>query len=114
MLEVLCITLLSSIFIKSFFGANFSELVGPNKTIIGMFANPIICITPLSIVIAWSNLAAKAVTKAGHDNFDFNSGNRAFGTWSLIFSIICSWFFSIKKTGVLFLIKHLFAKEINL
>ena len=40
-------------------GANFSELVGPNKTIIGTLARPIICITPLSIDTAKSNLFAK-------------------------------------------------------
>ena len=114
MLEVLWIFLLSNIFVKLFFGANLSEFVGPNKTIIGIFERPIICMTPLSIVTAWSNLDANAVTKAGHDRSDFNSGNKAAGTWFLIFSIICSWFFSIKKTGILFLIKHLLAKEINL
>ena len=49
---------------KIIFGANFSEFVGPNKTIIGMSARPIICITPLSIETAWSSLEDKAVTKA--------------------------------------------------
>ena len=55
------------------------------------------CITPLSIEIAWSNLDDNAVTSAGHASSEFVSGNRAEGTWFLIFSIICSWFFSIKK-----------------
>ena len=72
------------------------------------------CITPLSIETAWSNLADKAVTRAGQERSDPVSGNRAPGTWFFIFSIICSWFFSIKKTGVLFLIKDLLAREINL
>ena len=72
------------------------------------------CITPLSIEIAWSNLEVKAVTSAGHDNFDCVSGNKAPLTWFFIFSIICSWFFSIKKTGILFFIKDLFAREMNL
>ena len=67
MSEVLCIFLLSKIFTKLFFGANFSELVGPNKTIIGILAKPIICIIPLSIDTAKSNLEAIAVTNAGHD-----------------------------------------------
>ena len=91
-----------------------SELVGPNKTIIGIFARDIMCITPLSIETAWSNLQDSAVTKAGQESSEFVSGNKAFGTWFLIFSIMCSWFFSIKKTGILFLIKDLFASEINL
>ena len=64
--------------------------------------------------IAWSNLADKAVTNAGHDNLDCVSGNNALGIWFLIFSIKSSWFFSIKNTGVLFFIKTLFAREINL
>ena len=102
MSEVSWIFLLSNIFMKLFFGANFSELVGPNKTIIGIFASPIMCITPLSIDTAWSNLDDNAVTKAGQDNSDVDSGNKAPGTWFLIFSIMCSWFFSIKKTGIFF------------
>ena len=71
------------------------------------------CIIPLSIETAWSNLEDKAVTKAGQDNSVFVSGNNAPGTWFLIFSITRSWFFSIKKTGVLFFIKDLLmlAKE---
>ena len=48
------------------------------------------CITPLSIETAWSNLEDKAVTRAGHDNLDCVSGNKAPGTWFFIFSIICS------------------------
>ena len=63
---------------------------------------------------ARSNLEDNAVTRAGHESSDFVSGNNALGTWFLIFSIMCSWFFSIKKTGILFLIKDLFASEINL
>ena len=60
-----------------FFGANFCELVGPNKTIIGVLAKAIICIIPLSIDTALLNLDAKAVTKAGQDIFELNSGNLA-------------------------------------
>ena len=63
-----------------FFGANFSELVGPNKTIIGIFAKPIICIIPLSIDTAVSSLDARAVTKAGQESFEFSSGKIADGT----------------------------------
>ena len=51
-------------------GANLSESVGPNKTIIGIFANPTICIIPLSIDIANLSLAAKAVTRTGHEIFE--------------------------------------------
>ena len=72
------------------------------------------CITQLSIEIARSSLEDKAVTNAGQVKSDLVSGNKADGTWFLIFSIMCSWFFSIKKTGILFFIKDLFAKEINL
>ena len=57
-----------------YFGANFSELVGPNKIIIGIFAKAIICIIPLSIDTAVSSLEDKAVTKAGHANSELNSG----------------------------------------
>ena len=63
----LYIILLSKILIESIFGANFSESVGPNKTIIGILTNPIICITPLSIDIAKLNLEANAVTRAGQE-----------------------------------------------
>ena len=80
-----------------FFGANFFELVGPNKTIIGIFDNANICIIPLSIDTAVFNLEAKAVTRAGHANLEFNSGNIAAGTWFLIFSIRSILSFSIKK-----------------
>ena len=38
------------------------------------------CITPLSIDIAVFNLEAKAVTRAGEDSFELNSGNIADGT----------------------------------
>ena len=69
-----------STFVKVFFGANFSEFVGPNKTIIGIFANAIICIIPLSIETARSNLEDRAVTKAGQDNLEFVSGKIADGT----------------------------------
>ena len=38
------------------------------------------CIIPLSIDTAVFNLDAKAVTNAGHANFEFNSGKIAEGT----------------------------------
>ena len=57
-----------------------SELVGPNKTIIGTSAKDIICIIPLSMETAVSNLEANAVTKAGQDKLDLTSGNKAVGT----------------------------------
>ena len=66
----------------------------------GILAKAIICITPLSIDTAVSNLEAKAVTRAGQGIFEFNSGKIAEGTWFLIFSIKSISFFSIKKTGV--------------
>ena len=56
------------------FGANFFELVGPNKTIMGILAKAIICIIPLSIETAVFNLEARAVTKAGQANLELNSG----------------------------------------
>ena len=77
---MLCNFLLSSTFVNLFFGANFFELVGPNKTIIGIFANAIICIIPLSIETPVSNLDDRAVTKAGQANLEFNSGKTAEGT----------------------------------
>ena len=97
-----------------FLGANFFEFVGPNKTIIGILAKDIICIIPLSIDTAVFNLEAKAVTKAGHDNSELSSGNNAEGTWFLIFSINSILFFSIKKTGILFLESILLASAVNL
>ena len=72
--------LLSRTFVNLFLGANFFEFVGPNKTIIGILAKAIICITPLSIETAIFNLEAKAVTKAGQDSLDLNSGKIAEGT----------------------------------
>ena len=45
-----------------------------------MLARDIICIIPLSIDTAISILEDKAVTKAGHANSEFNSGNIADGT----------------------------------
>ena len=62
------------------FWCKFLIVSDPNKIIIGTSARPIICITPLSIVIARSSLAANAVTKAGQDNSDLISGNKADGT----------------------------------
>ena len=88
--------------VNLFFGANFSEFVGPNKTIIGIFAKDIICIIPLSIDTAVFNLDASAVTNAGQASLEFCSGNIAEGTWFLIFSINSILSFSIKKTGIFF------------
>ena len=45
--------------VACFFGANLFASVGPNKTIIGILAKAIICITPLSIDTAEFNLEAK-------------------------------------------------------
>jgi len=73
---VLWIFLLSKIIDFSYSGANFSESVGPNKEIIGTLDNDSICITPLSIVIAKSNLFPRQVTKAGDARFDSCSGKR--------------------------------------
>ena len=78
--EVECIFLLSIILVKLLFGANLSEFVGLNKVIIGVLDKAIMCITPLSIVIALSNREDKAVTNAGQENLEFNSGNIADGT----------------------------------
>ena len=72
--------LLSIILVKLFLGANFSEFVGPNKTYHWNITRPIICITPLSIETAWSNLEDKAVTNAGQVSSDLVSGNKAPGT----------------------------------
>ena len=47
------------------FWGKFLASVGPNKTIIGIFARPIMCIIPLSIDIAKFNLVVRAVTRAG-------------------------------------------------
>ena len=77
---VLLIFLLSKIFVNLFFGANLLESVGPNRTIIGTFAKDIMCIIPLSIDTAISNLDDSAVTRAGQANLEFNSGNIADGT----------------------------------
>ena len=51
--------------------------MGPNKVIKGILAKPNICITPLSTVIAFSNLVAKVVTKTGEFIFETDSGNNA-------------------------------------
>ncbi len=83
-------------------GANFSELVGPNKTTIGTLDKAIICITPLSIDIAHSNRDDKAVTKAGLEKLDFSSGIIACGISDLILLEISILFFSKKKNWCLF------------
>ena len=59
----------------------------------GMLAKAIICITPLSIDTAVSNLEANAVTRAGQANSELISGKIAAGTWLLIFSIRSTLFF---------------------
>ena len=87
----LYIFLLSKIWIELIFGANFSESVGPNKTIIGILASPIICITPLSIDIAKFNLEANAVTRAGHAIFEWCSGNKALGNLDLERPLVFTW-----------------------
>ena len=71
---------------SSYCGANFSGSVGPNKEIKGTLANESICITPLSIVMAKSNLFPRHVTKAGEDIFVSCSGNKEEGTNCLILS----------------------------
>ena len=100
--------LLSKIFISFIFGANFFELVGPNKTIIGMSAKPIICIIPLSIDMALSNLFERALTNGGPDKEDMLSGKIAKLTSFFIFEIISVSFLSIKKTIFLFLLATFF------
>ena len=67
-------------------GANFSALVGPNKEMIGTLLNESICIMPLSIVMARSNLIPRQVTKAGELKEVSCSGNNAYGIKFLIFS----------------------------
>ena len=56
-----------------------SELVGPNKTIIGISAKTSYAL-PLSMETSRSNLEDSAVTKAGQDSSEFVSGNKALGT----------------------------------
>ena len=63
----------------SYSGANLSESVGPNKEIMGTLDKESICITPLSIVIAKSNLFPRQATKAGDARFDSYSGKREYG-----------------------------------
>ena len=75
--------MLSKIVVFFFFGENFFELVGPNNTIIGILDKAIICIIPLSIDMALSNLSDKAVTKAGQDKSESSSGNKALLTFFL-------------------------------
>ena len=94
-------------------GANFFELVGPNRTIIGIFESAIICIIPLSIDIAFSSLVDKAVTRAGDDIFDLSSGNKAVEISDLILLIKSVLFFSIKKTGTFFLTTIFLARFTN-
>ena len=72
------------------------------------------CIIPLSIETAVSNLDDNAVTKAGQDILEFVSGKIAAGTWFLIFSIKSTFSFSIKNTGVLFFESILLANAVNL
>jgi len=60
------------------------------------------CIIPLSIEIAKSSLLAKQVINAGEDKFVSCSGKSEFGTNNLILFFNSLFFFSIKKTGVLF------------
>ena len=69
---------------------------------------------PLSIDTALLSRDAKAVTKAGHANLEWSSGKIAEGTWLLIFSINSIWFFSTKKTGILFFERILLASAVNL
>ena len=60
-----------------------------------MSASPIICITPLSIDTAWSKRDDTVATRAGQI-IQNNCGNKDPGT-DFYFSIMCSWFFSIKN-----------------
>ena len=54
------------------------------------------------------------MTKAGQANLELNSGKMAVGTCDLTFSMRSIWFFSIKKTGILFFESTLLAKAVNL
>ena len=62
------------------------------------------CIIPLSIVIAFSSLEVNAVTKAGQFIVELTSGKIAFVTSYLILFIKSLLSFSIKKTGILFMV----------
>ena len=72
------------------------------------------CITPLSIEIAFSSLEDKAVTSVGEAKFEWCSGNNALGIFDLILFIISELFFSIKKTGILFFFLISFANSMKL
>ena len=90
-------SLVSKMSIFWFFGENFLEFVGPNNITIGILVKPNICITPLSIDIAFSNLNPRAVTNTGSSIFEFSSGKRALGISSLIWFISDIFFFQQKK-----------------
>ena len=60
------------------------------------------CITPLSIEIAFSKRSAKAVTKAGEEILELISGKRALGIFDLISSINAILFFSMKNKDFIF------------
>jgi len=72
------------------------------------------CIIPLSIEIAKSSLLPKQVTNVGDDNLLSCSGNIALGINSLILFFSSLFFFSIKKTGILFLSFNLLYKMTTL
>ena len=76
--------MLSKTFEFLYRGENFSALVGPNKEMIGTLLNESMCMIPLSIVMARSNLVPRQVTKAGEFKDDSCSGNRADGIKFLI------------------------------
>ena len=65
-------------------------------------------------IIYFLNLDDIAVTKAGHDNLEFNSGKIFLMVNFLIFSIKSNLSFSIKKTGFLCIDVILLANEIKL
>ena len=76
--------MLSKIIEFLYFGANFSESVGPNKEIIGTLLNESICMIPLSIVMARSSLVPRQVTKGGESRDVSCSGNSEVGIEFLI------------------------------
>ncbi len=84
--------MLSKILETLYWGANFSESVGPNKEMIGTLLNESVCMIPLSIVMARSSLDPRQVTKAGESRDVSCSGNRAEGIEFLIL-FFSSWYF---------------------
>ena len=100
--------LLSNI-LMYYFLVQIFRVCRPNKTTMGISANPIICITQY-LLIQLDRVLMISITRTGQAKSEFVSGNKAPELGFLFFNYVFLVFF-VKKTGTLFLISDLLTSK---